>query len=523
MKIDSQGRRAALWLTMGAVSLAMSAHSFAREVVRVRQKNVGRPNILLCISDDQSWAHASAYGVSALARTPNFDRVAKAGALFKHCFTAPSCSPSRASLLTGRNIWQIEEAGVHGSFFPAKFPVFTHLLEASGYEMGRSGKVWGPGNYREGGENVARERDLFGGRAVAKGPAAFRRFLEQSGDKPFCFWFGSTDPHRDYDTAERKAAWGEREATARDVPPFLPDIPEFREDLANYGFEVERFDKEVGALLEVLRESGREQDTIVLITSDNGMPWPRSKRECYEYGTHVPLAICWPARMPGGRVIEDLLNFADLGPTLLAAAGVAIPEPMSGRSLLPVLEARRGGLVDGARTWTVMGRERHNPAAPGNECYPERAIRTEQYRLVWNMKPDRMPSAYHGDVAWYYYKELYGRLKRGEEHRPGVMEAFRQSTDKRPELELFDVRQDPGCLQNLAGHPAFAAVKEELWTRLKGVLSAQGDPRTFGRGDCFDSSPWCAGGGGNAVKPAPSGDNSSGMKFDHSRDRPWKY
>ncbi len=493
-----------------------------------------KPNILLCISDDQSWAHATAYGVSGLARTPHFDRVAKTGALFNHGFvTAPSCSPSRASLLTGRFIWQNEEAGVHASIFPAKFPVFTRLLAANGYHTGSSVKVWGPGNFREGGPNVARkggptdgkqDHVLIGGKHIKRGAEAFRKFIGESEGKPFFFWFGSTDPHRNYDTAERKAAWENREATARDVPPFLPDIPEFREDLANYGFEIERFDREVGELLDVLRETGREKNTIVIITSDNGMPWPRSKRECYEYGIHVPLAMCWPAHMPGGRVIDDFISLADVGPTLLAAADMAIPDMMSGRSFLDVVKSQRDGLVDSSRTWVVTGKERHNPARAGNTCYPERAIRTDQFLLIWNLKPDRWPvGATYGDIGWYYYPELFRRILAGEERRPGVMAAFTKGTEKRPEFELFDIKNDPGCLENLAGKAAFASVQAELSSRLKAVLEAQGDPRMFGRGDCFDNSPCFITLDGEASEPPPPEQRLSEMKFDHSQDREWTY
>ncbi len=493
-----------------------------------------RPNILLCISDDQSWAHASAYGVTGLARTPTFDRLAKAGALFTHGFvTAPSCSPSRASLLTGRYIWQNEEAGVHGSIFPAKFPLFTLLLKANGYQLGSSVKVWGPGNYRLGGPNVARTQggieeglggNLVGGKAIRRGPEQFRKFLEKSAEKPFFFWFGSTDPHRNYDTAERKAAWGEREATAKDVPPFLPDIPEFREDLANYGFEIERFDKEVGELLEVLRETGRDRNTIVIVTSDNGMPWPRAKRECYEYGIHVPLAMSWPAKMPAGRVIDDFISLADLGPTLLEAADVPIPKTMSGRSFLEVLKSERGGLVDPSRTWVVAGKERHNPARAGNACYPVRAIRTDPYLLIWNLKPNRWPvGPSYGDIGWYYYPAIFSGIKNGTETRPGVMEAFRKGTEKRPEFELYNIKKDPGCLENLAGRPEVASVQQELSTRLKALLEAQGDPRMFGRGDCFDNSPWVNKLSGEAANPAPPEEGLSQMKFDHSQDREWIY
>jgi len=488
-----------------------------------------RPNILFCISDDQSWAHASAYGVSTLARTPVFDRLAEEGVLFTGCFAAaPSCSPARASLLTGRNIWQNEEAGVHLSLFPAKFPTFSEVLEANGYRVGMAGKVWGPGDDTLGGKNVARTEKPGGGRKLAASPAAFEQFIKEGKKgEPFFFWFGSSDPHRPYDREKRIEAWKNRTVTEKDVPSFLPDIPEIREDLADYAFEIERFDRQVGQFLKILKETGHAANTLVVVTGDNGMPFPRAKRECYEYGTHVPLVVRWPEQIPADRVVDDLVSFIDLGPTFLDAAGVKIPEPMTGRSLVPVLKSDKSGLIDEAGKSVVTGRERHNMARPGNTCYPERAIRDHQYLYIRNLEPNRDPVGgppHYADIGYYYYPERLHRIVAGEETDTGLLAAFKKGTEKRPAAELYDIKDDPGCLVNLASREEHKARSEQMWAMLQAILVKQGDPRMFGKGECFDSAPTIQKNIHNFPGIPPRRTYAPGkMHFDHGQDKPWKY
>ena len=250
-----------------------------------------RPNILIMISDDQSFPHASAYG-SKMVETPNFDRIAREGILFNKAFcAAPGCSPSRAALLTGRHIWQIEHAGTHASSFHKKYRTFMDLLADAGYATGYTGKGWGPGNFKVGGRTQNPAGPNFGAKRgnYADG---FRRFLDQRPEgKPFCFWFGSSDPHRGY--AKGSGRESGKQLAQAEVPPFLPDTPEIRDDLLDYAFEVERFDRDCGKMLELLRDTGEFENTLIIVTSDNGMPFPYAKANCTDSGIHLPLAISW--------------------------------------------------------------------------------------------------------------------------------------------------------------------------------------------------------------------------------------
>jgi N-sulfoglucosamine sulfohydrolase len=459
-----------------------------------------RPNILFAISDDQSWAHTGAYGCK-FVKTPAFDRVANDGVLFNNAFAcAPQCSPNRASILTGRHIWQNEEAGTHASNFPKKLKVFTDELENAGYFIGTTGKSWGPGNWEITGWKRNPAGPEFNERKYEKAPepgirntnyaANFVDFIEQKpGDKPFFFWYGSSEPHRSY----KKGIGKERGKKIEDVtvPGFFPDDPEIRSDLLDYAVEIEWFDLHLEKILKILEEKGELENTLVVVTSDNGMPFPRAKANLYEYGIHMPLAVMWPTEMQGGRVVDDLISFTDYAPTFLQAAGTPIPEMMTGKSFMDLLKSKKSGLVDQGRTKAFSGRERHTHARPNNFAYPARSIRTPNYLYIWNVKPDRWPAGdptgsgqpqgYH-DIDGCPSKTFY------LENQDKYPELTALALDKRPEEELYDIVKDKACLKNLAGMPDYQQIKEKLRKELQDTLKAQGDPRAFGS-EIFESYP----------------------------------
>ena len=328
------------------------------------------PNILIAISDDQSYLHTSAAGCAAV-RTPVFDRVAHEGILFRNCFAAsPGCSPSRASLLTGRHPWEIEQAGTHDSSFPTNYVAFPDLLEANGYAVGFTGKGWGPGNWKISGRTRNPAGPEFGKRKLAPPTigisrndyaANFKDFLAtRTNGQPFCFWYGGHEPHRDYEKGSG-LKFGKR-LTDVVVPPSLPDTPEVRSDFLDYCLEIEWFDTQLGKMLKLLEAAGELDNTIVIVTADNGMPFPRAKANCYEDGIHVPLAIRWGAQVPGGRTVDGIVGFVDLTATMLAATGTKPPTtyPLSGHSLLNTLTATNQGLVDPANATAWAARERHS-------------------------------------------------------------------------------------------------------------------------------------------------------------------
>ena len=451
-----------------------------------------RPNILFAIADDWSWPHAGAYG-DPVVKTPTFDRLAREGVLFHNAYvSSPSCTPSRGATLTGQWHWRLEGAGNLWSIFPDKFTTYPDLMQKAGYVTGVSGKGWGPGRPETQG------RDLCGKRFKN-----FRQFLSQRPKgKPFCYWLGSSDPHRPYELGSG-AASGIDPGQIR-LPACFPDSPEVRSDVADYFFEVQRFDSLVGDAVAALQERSELDNTLVVMTSDNGMPFPRCKSNLYDFGTRMPLAIRWPARISGGRSVDDFASFTDFAPTFLEAAGVAIPGDMTGRSLMNVLTSTASGQIDATRDFVLVGKERHVPSqeAPDMGGYPCRGIRTHEYFFVRNFRPDRwpngtpdykkaaIPGAWFGDTDNGPTKSyMVANRNNDEVHRCLYQLAF----DKRPAEELYDMRKDPDQLKNVADDPAYAAVKERLSIQLTERLRASADPRVLGKGDSFDEFPYPGG------------------------------
>jgi len=450
-----------------------------------------RPNVLLAIADDWGWPHAGVYG-DPVVKTAVFDRLARQGILFRNAFVAsPSCTASRAALLTGQWPWRLEESANLWSTLQARFPVYPDLLEEAGYFVGFTRKGWGPGKIRPGG----RKRNPAGPRF-----ADFRQFLnKRPAGQPFCFWFGSFDPHRPYEHG-RGVADGIPADRIR-LPACFPDDRVIRADVADYYWEVQRFDREVGGLLSLLDETGEAANTIVIVTGDHGMPFPRCKGNLYDSGTRVPLVIRWPRRVPPGRTSDALVSLVDIAPTLLDAASLVPPAVMSGKTLTPDLVADFRGAARAKRDYVLTGKERHVPCqeAPDTGGTPMRAIRTRAYLYIRNFRPDRWPAGTpHAEQATYR-GSWYGDCDNGPTKTDMIVHRASDTTHrrlfalafaKRPAEELYDLERDPDQLTNVAADPAYAVVRRRLEEQLTASLRASGDPRIVGGGDRFDRFPY---------------------------------
>jgi N-sulfoglucosamine sulfohydrolase len=456
-----------------------------------------RPNILFAIADDASWPHMSAYGCK-FVKTPNFDRVAREGILFNNAFTSnPKCSPSRASILTGRSTWQLEEACDHFGIFPSKFKVYPDLLEASGYFVGFTAKGWAPGDFKAGGWTRNPAGKDYSDRKL-KPPttgisridyaANFQDFLrDRKPGQPFCFWFGCHEPHRPYELGSGLRAGKRLEDVA--VPPYLPDDAVVRSDLLDYAVEVEWFDQQLGLMLKTLEERGELENTLVVVTSDNGMPFPRVKGQIYDDDFHLPLAVRWGKRVPPGRAIDDFVSFTDFAPTFLAVAGLeALPE-MTGRSFLDLLKSDKSGRIDPKRDRVYVGKERHDIGRPNNVGYPVRAIRTTQFLYARNFEPDRWPAG-NPETGYRNIDDSPSKSLVLKLDEAGQSEYWRLSMGKRPLEELYDLQKDPHCMQNLIGNTDYEKTRAELWEELRKKLTEENDPRILGHGDVFDHYPY---------------------------------
>jgi uncharacterized sulfatase len=426
------------------------------------------PNILFFITDDESAVELSAYGQSKLP-TPAFDRVAKDGVLFANGFaTAPSCAPARASVLTGRQFWELEQGAFIQAFIPRKVPTVSQVLADHGYEAACTGKGWGPGSHPTLGISRTSLGRHVGGAMIADPPQGvtagdyagnFARFLQtRDAGKPFFFWAGVNEPHEPWGPDNHLRLEREFGVTLDEVslPPFVADTPENRRERASFLYEICLADRHLTRMLASLEEHGLAQNTLVVVTADNGSfivdgaGELRGKASPYDLGCHVPLAMMWPARVPAGRTVTDFVSFADFAPTFLGAAGIAVPAGMTGRSLLPILASGKSGRVEPDRDWIITGLEWHGELDPASRSC--RSIRDDRYASIVR----------------------YGNVD-------GQGQPLDAAALVRPvKEEFYDLDKDPWQLHDLAGDPAVAAEQRRLANQLQEEGIRRGDPRFTG-------------------------------------------
>lgn len=490
--------RAHLFSAFGLGALAMAPlPAVAANTAASTTQTPARPNILFIIFDDWGGStHASIAG-NTWIKTPHFDRVAREGALFKSAFTSnPKCSPCRASILTGRNTWQLEEGVSHGGYFPAGFEVFPDLLERAGYAIGLTGKGWGPGDFKTltgrtrnpAGPSFDQRKQRPPASSINSNdyPGNFEAFLAQRPkEQPFCFWMGFTEPHRAYERGAGLRLGKKLEDVT--VPAYFPDTAVIRSDLLDYAVEVEWGDTQIGRTLAILEASGELDNTLVVVTSDHGMPFPFVKGQIHEDAFHLPLAMRWGNAIKPGRVIEDFINVRDFAPTFLELAGVKPHPQMTGRSLANILRSGKSGFIENRDTMLV-GKERHDIGRPNDLGYPVRALRTKEYLYIHNFFPDRWPAGNpetdFGNVDASPTKEMLKRL--GGHY-------YDLSFGKRPPDALYRLSDDAENVRNLAHDLAFAPVVEELRAKMIQLLREEEDPRALGRGDIFDTYRYLGG------------------------------
>ena len=435
---------------------------FCAFLVRLCSLADDRPNILFFITDDESWLERSVYGWSKLP-TPHIDRVAKDGILFTHGYTsAPSCAPSRAVCLTGRNFWELEQGSTIQAWLPKKFPVVPDLLAAGGYLVGSTGKGWGPGVYPPQGH-----KDPTGKRynklLVDKSKrikyissidyvANFEVFLkEKKKDQPFYFWMGTLEPHAPYDKENYKRLEKEYGFTLDDVsvPGFIEDTPANRKKRANFLYECCYADVQLGKALKLLEDIGELDNTLVIVTSDNGTAiGDHGKATPYDWSCREPLAVMWPKKIPAGRTVTDFVSFRDFAPTMLDVAGLNIPGSMTGSSLLPILLSNKSGRIEAARDHIVHGLEWHGEFDPVSRSH--RTYRNDRFAFI---------------------RRYANKLPAGRVDPPDAELASE---------ELYDIKKDPWQQNNLMRNPEYASIADNLRKKLRSATLNTKDPRSTG-------------------------------------------
>ena len=497
-------RRSFLKLAGGGAAAA--ALGLAPSLTRAAADKTSRPNILFALADDWSFGHAGAYGCRWV-KTPAFDRVAREGLLFTHAYTPDGkCAPSRSCIITGRNPWQLKAAANHVPFFPPEFKSVFEALGENGYFAGMTQKGWAPGIAQDAN---GKPRQLTGrpfNQRTAPPPTPdisrndyagnFAAFLGAApAQVPWCFWYGSVEPHRGYEFGSGVAKGGKQLSDVDRVPACWPDNERVRNDLLDYAFEVEHFDRHLGRMLAELEKRGQLANTLVIVTSDNGMPFPHDKGNAYHDSDHLPLAMMWPKGIRGtGRTVEDYVSFIDFAPTFVELAGLQWAQtgmaPTAGRSLLNLLGSAQVGRVESGRDHVLIGRERNDVGRPHDQAYPVRGIVKDDWLYLHNFEPARWP----GGNPETGYLDSDGGPTKTEVLKARLVPAQKHFWDtcfgKRPADELYDLHKDPDCATNLAGQPEHAARQTALQQQLFAELKQQEDPRMFGQGAQFDAYPY---------------------------------
>lgn len=424
-------------------------------------------NIVVLVADDLGM-QVGCYGDTVI-KTPNIDALARTGTRFTRGFASvSSCSPSRATLLTGLPTHQNGQYGLaHATHNQHTFPTvqsLPKLLGKAGYRTAVISKLHVlPKEVYPWTEEI--NKGTGGGRDVFGMNQEFRRFVQASGDTPFYVHLGYTDPHRGAKGFANKnyanTPTVEYDPKQMPIPYHLSDQPEVREELADFYQSISRLDYGVGLIVESLKELGKADDTLIVFLSDNGIPFPGAKSTLYDAGLHLPLIVKQPGKK-AGVTCEAMVSWTDIAPTLLEYAGVPVPKAMLGRSLLPILEEPN------PKGWdTVYASHQMHEITM---YYPMRMVRTRTHKLILNLAhplPYPFASDLYNSLMWQ------GVLKRNDKM---LGSRTREAFEHRPKEELYDLTTDPNELKNLASDPKSAEVLKDLRTKLKEWQTATKDP-----------------------------------------------
>jgi uncharacterized sulfatase len=408
------------------------------------------PNIVCILADDCTFRDLGCYG--GQAHTPNIDQLARQGMQFHRCFqAAPMCSPTRHNIYTG--LYPVKSGAYPNHTFAKEgTQSVVHYLKSGGYRVALSGK-----------KHIAPQSVFpfeYSGKKNNPDPVAIRRLFQESSrsGQPFCLFACSNEPHSPWNLGDASAY----PPADIKLPPYLADTPVVRENFSRYLAEVTYFDSQVGQILGLLEQFQLIDNTLVMVLSEQGNSFPFAKWTCYGNGLQSAMVVRWAGKVAAGSHTDAMVEYVDILPTFLAAAGIAIPETLDGRSFLSVLD----GQSDRHKSFTY-GLMTTRGIINGSDLYGIRTVRDQRYRLIWNLHPEVKFT--NACTQADYFRSMEDAAKNGDDHAAKVVQRYYY----RPEFELYDTKSDPLEWTNIAAvHPQ---IVERLHTELTRWMAEQGD------------------------------------------------
>lgn len=416
------------------------------------QPSSAQPNFVFIIADDCTFRDIGCYG--GQAHTPNIDGLAEQGMRFTHCFqAAPMCSPTRHNIYTG--LYPVKSGAYPNHTFvkPGTQSIVQHL-KPHGYRVALSGKT----------HISPRSIFQFEYSVEKKNPdlkAIDQLFSEcKQSSTPFCLFACSNEPHSPWDKGDASRYPPEK----IDLPPYFVDTPETRSDMSNYLAEITYFDWQVGEILKRLEQHELAENTVVVVVSEQGSGFAFGKWTCYDTGLQSACIVRWPGQVKPGTKSDAMIEYVDMLPTFLDAAGIQQPEVLDGKSFVPVLTGKTNQHKD-----FVYGIMTTRGIINGSETFGIRSVRGRRFKYVLNLSPEvKFTNACTKSKA---FQSWIAKAKAGDADAADKVRRYHH----RPAEELFDMDVDPLEWNNVADDPKYASIKSELKQKLSSWMAEQGD------------------------------------------------
>ncbi|MCR9295314.1 MAG: sulfatase [bacterium] len=419
---------------------------------RAADPSSSRPNIVFIIADDLTYRDLGCYG--GQAHTPNIDRLAEQGMQFSHCFqSAPMCSPTRHNIYTG--LYPVKSGAYpNHTFVQDGTPSIVHYLRPLGYRVALSGKTHiGP-----------KESFPFEYSAQDNNPdmqAVAKLFAECSASNtPFCLFACSNEPHSPWNKGDASRY----PADKVELPAYIADTPVVRENFSRYLAEISYYDDQVGQIVDLLDRHNLSANTLLMVVSEQGNSFPFAKWTCYDQGLQSAMIVRWPGTIQAGSQTDAIVEYTDICPTFVAAAGGEPSATLDGKSFLNVLTGR----TNEHKQYT-FGEMTTRGIINGSDAYAIRSVRNRQYRLIWNLNHESEFT--NACTSSDYFASMVRAAEKGDSHAEQLVNKYRF----RPELELYDCVADPDQMNNLAEDPGYSDVLQSLMAELKDWMQSQGD------------------------------------------------